>query len=79
MREAGRLETSIKAALETNLPVLVFLHYPPVYGDYICREILDVLQKYNITTNSLTNDQNLIKNWIKVTTGIFTAQALTMP
>lgn len=49
MREAGRLETSIKAALETNLPVLVFLHYPPVYGDYICREILDVLQKYNIT------------------------------
>lgn len=48
MREAGRLETSIKAALETNLPILVFLHYPPVYGDYICREILDVLQKYNI-------------------------------
>lgn len=48
MREAGRLETSIKAALETNLPVLVFLHYPPVYGDYICREILEVLQKYNI-------------------------------
>lgn len=48
MREAGRLETSIKAALETNLPILVFLHYPPVYGDYICREILDILQKYNI-------------------------------
>lgn len=26
----------------------------------------DALQKYNIATNSLTNDQNLIKNWIKV-------------
>lgn len=48
LREAGRLETSIKAALETRLPILVFLHYPPVYGDYVCREILDILQKYNI-------------------------------
>lgn len=48
LREAGRLETSIKAALETGLPILVFLHYPPVYGDYVCREILDVLQRYNI-------------------------------
>ncbi len=48
LREAGRLETSIKSALETGLPILVFLHYPPVYGDYVCREILDVLQRYNI-------------------------------
>ena len=48
LREAGRLETSIKSALSSGLPVLVFLHYPPVYGDYACREILDVLQKYNI-------------------------------
>ena len=48
LREAGRLETSIKSALETRLPILVFLHYPPVYGDYVCREILDILQKYNI-------------------------------
>ena len=48
LREAGRLETSIKSALSSGLPILVFLHYPPVYGDYACREILDVLQKYNI-------------------------------
>ena len=48
LREAGSLETSIKSALSSGLPVLVFLHYPPVYGDYACREILDVLQKYNI-------------------------------
>ena len=48
LREAGRLETSIKSALSSGLPVLVFLHYPPVYGDYACREILDVLKKYNI-------------------------------
>ena len=48
LREAGRLETSIKSALVSGLPVLVFLHYPPVYGDYACREILEVLKKYNI-------------------------------
>ena len=48
LREAGRLETSIKSALTFGLPVLVFLHYPPVYGDYVCNEILDVLKKYNI-------------------------------
>lgn len=48
LREAGRLETSIKSALTSGLSVLVFLHYPPVYGDYACREILDVLKKYNI-------------------------------
>ena len=49
LREAGRLETSLKAAVETRLPILVFLHYPPVYSDYICNEILDVLKKYNVT------------------------------
>ncbi len=48
LREAGRLETSLKAASQTGLPILVFLHYPPVYGDYVCNEILDVLKKYDI-------------------------------
>jgi len=50
MREAGRLEASLKAAKETGLPILTFLHYPPVYGDFVCNEILDVLKRYNITT-----------------------------
>ena len=49
LREAGRLETSLKAAEETGLPILTFLHYPPVYGDYVCEEILDILNKHNIT------------------------------
>ncbi len=49
LREAGRLEASLKAAAETGLPMLVFLHYPPVYGEYVCNEILDVLKKYNVT------------------------------
>lgn len=49
LREAGRLEASLLDAKKTGLPILIFLHYPPVYGDYVCREILDVLQKHGIT------------------------------
>ena len=47
-REAGRLEASLNAAEATGLPIITFLHYPPAYGDYVCHEILDVLQKHNI-------------------------------
>ena len=47
-REVGRLEKSLAEAEKTGLPVLVFLHYPPVYGNEICKEIFDVLKKHNI-------------------------------
>lgn len=47
-REAGRLETSIIAAEKTGLPIIAFLHYPPVYANNVCNEILDVLKKHNI-------------------------------
>lgn len=50
LREAGRLEASLKKAKETGLPVLTFLHYPPVYNDYVCNEILDILKKYDVKT-----------------------------
>lgn len=50
LREAGRLEASLKAAKETGLPILTFLHYPPVYSDSVCNEIFDVLKKYEIDT-----------------------------
>lgn len=45
-RELIRLEASLKAAGEK--PKLVFLHYPPRYKGYECREILDLLQKYEV-------------------------------
>ncbi len=48
LREAGRLETSIAAAEATGQRPLVFLHYPPVYGEYVCGEIMEVLQKHNV-------------------------------
>lgn len=50
LREAGRLETSICKAEQTGLPVLLFLHYPPVYGDVVCKEIFNVIKKHGITT-----------------------------
>lgn len=48
-REAGRLEASLSTATAHGLEPLVFLHYPPAYGDYVCNEITDVLHKYSVT------------------------------
>jgi len=48
LREVGRLETSIRAGLEMGLEPLVFLHYPPVYGDYVCDEIMGVIARYGV-------------------------------
>ncbi len=50
LREAGRLETSIKEALKLGAEPIVFLHYPPVYSDMVCEEIFEVLKRYNIKT-----------------------------
>ena len=49
-REAGRLEASIKDALSNHpeAPIIVFLHYPPIYCNEISKEILDIIIKYNI-------------------------------
>jgi len=52
-REAQRLEISINAAMKLKeespeLPILVFLPFPPVYVDCVCDKILDVLKKYEI-------------------------------
>lgn len=48
MREVGRLEMSIRAAKETGLEPVVFLHYPPVYADQRCEELIAVLQREKI-------------------------------
>ena len=45
-RELCRLESSLKAAGEKQK--LVFLHYPPKYKGYECREILELLEKYEV-------------------------------
>lgn len=46
LRELMRLETSLKAAGDRKK--LVFLHYPPVYMKYECREILELFGKYDV-------------------------------
>ncbi len=45
-RELLRLEASLQSA--GDLPKLVFLHYPPRYKGYECKEILQLLEKYDV-------------------------------
>ena len=47
LREAGRLETSLKAAGDREK--LCFLHYPPRYSrSYVCDEIVTLLDRYGV-------------------------------
>lgn len=45
-RELMRLEASLKSA--GTLPKIVFLHYPPRYKGYECKEILALLTQYEV-------------------------------
>ena len=47
LREAARLDTSLKAEMTGKEP-LVFLHFPPAYKDFVCREMIDVLHAHGI-------------------------------
>ena len=48
-RELLRLEASLVSGSKNyEKEIIVFLHYPPVYDGYICREILEILKKYSI-------------------------------
>ena len=45
-RELLRLEASLKAAGEREK--LVFLHYPPLFNDYVCHELIEILERYGV-------------------------------
>ena len=47
-RETGRLVMSVESALRSGKTPVAFLHYPPVFGGVECKEIVDVLLKYDI-------------------------------
>lgn len=51
-REVQRLALSLdegaKLAKGSGLPLLVFLHFPPVWGNFICREIVELLKSRGI-------------------------------
>lgn len=47
-REAARLEMSIQSSLNDEGERVVFLHFPPVFQDFVYRELIDVLHKYDV-------------------------------
>ncbi len=53
-REVGRLKLSLDAAValrkgeHAEKEILVFLHFPPVWNGFECREILELLASYGI-------------------------------
>lgn len=46
LREVGRLKASLESAEDAEK--IVFLHYPPVFGDYRCEEILSLLKSNGV-------------------------------
>ncbi len=48
MREVGRINASINAGKALDLEPILFLHYPPIYGNAECGEILDALIKSGV-------------------------------
>ena len=58
-REVIRLRLSLDEAMKLRreqetltgkvLPIAVFLHFPPVWLEFVCREFVDVLHEYGIT------------------------------
>lgn len=54
-RERGRLELSLRAAMKLideaaePLEPVAFFHFPPVFGQYVCRPLVDTLHAYGIT------------------------------
>jgi predicted phosphohydrolase len=47
-REAGRLELSLSSCKGSDKEKVVVLHYPPVFGDEIMAEMIDVMKKHNV-------------------------------
>lgn len=51
-REASRLKMSLDEAVklrgEGNEEILVFFHFPPVFSQFVCDELVDVLEQYGI-------------------------------
>lgn len=49
-RELIRLEASFKAAKAQGVEeIYCFLHYPPIYANFRCGEIIELMQRYGVT------------------------------
>ena len=47
-REVGRLRRSLECGKALGGEPLVFMHFPPVFGDFICEELLSVLLEFGV-------------------------------
>ena len=47
-RECGRLKLSLESAKASGKEPVVFLHYPPIYGNNICSDIIEILKEYKV-------------------------------
>ena len=50
-REVGRLRMSLTHALQhgEGRELAVFMHFPPVFSDFVCRELVDVLHEFGVS------------------------------
>ncbi len=49
LREAGRLERSLQAGSRLDArELLAFLHFPPVWGSFVCKELIEVLHRNGV-------------------------------
>lgn len=52
-RETTRLRQTLEAAEKVkagrDMPLYVFLHFPPVFGDFVCRPMLELLKEAPVT------------------------------
>lgn len=49
-REVGRLKLSLTAAEQLAGEKLLFMHYPPAYGDFVCEDFLNLIAEHGIQT-----------------------------
>jgi len=73
-REVNRLDMSVQAAKKLKNAgntgeIAAFIHYPPVYGDYVCGEIVDLLEREGITRCYFGHIHNVNESKIKKTHG----------
>lgn len=53
-REVGRLELSLKEGERLrdesgeNMPITVFMHFPPVFGDFVVPELIEVMKSHEV-------------------------------
>lgn len=53
-REAGRLELSLKEGerlrdgIGEDMPIMVFMHFPPVFGDFVVHELVGVMKSHGV-------------------------------